>query len=258
MNASSNTVTRSPLFYSVIRRLLSVWLPIVIVGGIIFWLSGGMPPASWLLLQQMLSRWNGLQATLGNTAFVSFAIVLLQCLFILLAWLILADTIWREIAVISALRAQQRIIALQEKLEATEHTPITLQSSPVVSRHQGVQLMPEKQEKNTGIKIVSLESDDQNNSFDVNEAVFELPSETEEAEVNALPVQPQEEEETIFLYGNPFEGELPEVFHYDMDLKRGVQNIQKELRGQQKRSAEESADQQDGQNKDDQHRHSQV
>jgi hypothetical protein len=238
------------LSHAVTRRLLIVWLPIIIVGVVIFWLSGGMPPASWLLLLQIVSRWNGLQAALGNAFFISFAIVLMQGLFILIAWIILAFTIWREISVFNTLRAQQRIIALQEKLVVEKNTPIALQSSPVVSGQQGVQLMPEKREKNTGIKIVSVEGDD---AFDVDKAVFELSSETDESEAVDPFVQPQqvkEEEETTFLYANPFEGELPEVFRYDMDLKRGVQSLQEELRGQHKESNKESIDMQSRQNKD--------
>ena len=108
--------------------------------------------------------------------------------------------------------------------------------------------MPE-QEKNTGIKIVSAGSDEQDDEFDVNKAVFELSSETDEPGEDNPSAQPQqvEEEETIFLYGNPFEGELPEVFHYDMDLKRGVQEG---LRSQQKGSNEKSIDRPDNQGKD--------
>jgi len=252
MNASSSTSANSWLSHVVTRRLLIVWLPIIIVGVMIFCLSGGMPPTSWLLLLQMLSRWSRLQTSLGNAFFISFAIILMQCLFILIAWIILAFTIWREISVFSTLRAQ-RISTLQEKLAAAENTPIILQSSPVVSGQQGVQLMPEKQEKNTGIKIVSAESDEQDDIFDMNNAVFELSSETSENPVDDPSAQPQqikEEEEAVFLYGNPFEGELPEVFHYDIDLKRGVQSIQEELHSQQKGGTEKSIDLKDNQDKD--------
>jgi len=247
MNTLSNTVVHRSLTHIVTQRLLIVWLPIVIVGVAIFWLSGGIPPASWLLLFEMLGRWSDLQAALGNGLVLSFAIVFVQCLLILLAWIILTFTIWREISVFSTLRAQQRIITLQKDLVVAENIPLPLQSSPVVSQHQGVQLMPEKLEKNTGIKIVSFEEDEQNSTFDLNTAVFELSSDTDEAEADNASVQLQqveEEEEIIFLYGNPFEGALPEVFHYDMDLKRGVQSMQGELHGQQKDSSEEGDDKQ--------------
>lgn len=247
MNISSNTFANNSLLPIMARRLLIVWLPMIIVGVVIFWLSGGIPPASWLLLFQMMSRWSGLQVTLGKAFFMSFAIVLVQGLLILAAWIILIFTIWREISVFNTLRAQQRIIALQEKLVMANKAPIALQSAPVVSGQQGVQLMPENRDKNTGIKIVSFEEDKQDDAFDVNNAVFELSSEAEESEMDdpfsqPKQVQEEKEEETIFLYGNPFEGELPEVFRYDMDLKRGVQSLQEELRGQHKDSHEESID----------------
>ena len=102
---------------------------------------------------------------------------------------------------------------------------------------------------NTGIKIVSTEQD---GLFDASEAVFELSSETHESEVDAtsaeLP-QMKDEEETIFVYGNPFDGELPEVFEYDKDLKRGVQNMNEELRNQHQLSEERKAEKADSDEK---------
>lgn len=38
----------------------------------------------------------------------------------------------------------------------------------------------------------------------------------------------EEEEGPIFIYGNPFEGDLPEVFSYDKDLQKAVENLRNE------------------------------
>ena len=258
MDATSSTLANSSLLRAVAQRLLMVWLPIIVVGVVIFWLSGGMPPASWLLLIQMLGRWSGLQATLGNGVFIPFAIVLVQCLSILLAWVILAFTIWREISVFNTLQAQQRMVDAQKNMARAEDAAEPLQSYP----EQGVQVMPNEhamnlfeedlsmQPKNTGIQIVAGGNDAQYDSFDVNKAVFELPAETDESEAGDASAQLHqvEDEETVFVYGNPFDGELPEVFQYDMDLKRGVQDMQAEQRAQKKVSEEDVDDKGDKQN----------
>jgi hypothetical protein len=134
----------------------------------------------------------------------------------------------------------------------------------------GVLMIPEEkgmhasgedaQPKNTGIQVVPLSQDDsgrvvakqesqellearndpagsaENGPFDVSMAVFELFADPDEPEPNdvATTMQSQaKEEEIIFVYGNPFEGELPEVFHYDKDLQRGVQDLRDALRTKQ-------------------------
>jgi hypothetical protein len=55
----------------------------------------------------------------------------------------------------------------------------------------------------------------------------------------------------IFVYGNPFDGELPEVFHYDLDLRREVQDMQQDIENNSQRLQQEREKQQIGQTTED-------
>jgi hypothetical protein len=220
----------------IMQRFLVVWLPILIVAALVLWLSGGIPPTVLRLLLQMLGRWHSLQAALGNAVFLPFVIVLIQCLLLLAAWVILALIIWREIAFLSNLRMQQR----HARILASLSSPSTTQTpANPVPASQGVQMTVADldtmfdendetvQAKNTGIRLVSNESEN-DDSFDPSMAVFELRADPEESETDLAqsPSQREPAEEMVFVYGDPFDGELPEVFHYDMDLKREIEDMQ--------------------------------
>ncbi len=238
MNSSPAPTPKKQGPDALIQRLLVVWLPILAVAILIFWLSGGIPPAVLRLLLQMLSHWHSLQVALGGELFLPFAIVLLQCLFLFAAWAILALLVWREIGVFGKLQVQQRILRAQQQAQQA-HMSSNPTSTRATTGQQGVQMTPaeldsmllEEEEvpnsKNTGIQVFSNED-----AFDASAAIFELKAEPEESETNTTisATTRTPEEEMIFVYGNPFDGELPEVFHYDMDLRREVQDMQNDSR----------------------------
>ena len=100
---------------------------------------------------------------------------------ILVAWTILAFTIWREVSVISMIREQQRAAHLQtlQAMQAALQNPAPANTA---ARSYGVQVMPNKvatkpaedaSVKNTGIQIVAAQNGTKEEPFDVSQAVFE-------------------------------------------------------------------------------------
>jgi hypothetical protein len=197
MNSSPAPTQKKQGSDALMQRLLVVWLPIIVVAILIFWLSGGIPPAVLRLLLQMLSHWHSLQVALGGELFLPFAIVLVQCLFLFAAWAILALLVWREIGVFGKLQVQQRILRAQQQAQqaqvaSAQPSGLQMSSNPTSTRastsQQGVQMTPaeldsmllEEEEapnpKNTGIRVFS--NDD---TFDANAAIFELKADPEES-----------------------------------------------------------------------------
>jgi hypothetical protein len=211
------------------QRLIIGWLSIILVGVLIFWLPGGLPPTPWLLLGYLLIRWGTLQPALGSGIFLPFILLLFQSVLLLLAWAMVGLAIRREISVLNTLLAQRRVIRLRATMTATSGAA---PANALAPKSQDLQAMSEEHNKNgssksTDVQIISPESEKQDDLFDVNMAVFELSSDSEEARVENKTVETAKpkDEDPIFVYGNPFEGELPEVFNYDMDLRREVQDL---------------------------------
>ncbi len=341
MSSQSNTLPSNTRPSSLTYYLLRSWLPILIVGGVIFWLSGGFPPTAWVLLSQLISRWSALQATQGSAALIPLCILVVQCVLLLIAWGMLVLVIIREISAFKDWQAQKRIVQLQAALLASGNAPATAATvnrpvSPLPQPQQAVQQKPVAQQSvqqkpvaqqsvpkpvaqqsvwydqvsgpltpvqpepaNRGLRIELDESDsapdspfdnklltsmqlksrglrldldkpeamppnpfdgddkspsaqlksrglqvssdgtsrpvkgNPNDPFGAKDDVFDFFLESDEDAENAAPdeeeapVEEAEPEKEIppFLYGNPFEGELPEVFRYDMDLRQSVLDI---------------------------------
>lgn len=248
MDSSSNTPSEN-MSSALMRRLLVGWLPILVVAIVIYWLSGGLPPTVWVLLGRVLLRWSALQAILGTSVFVPFLILVVQSILILVAWILLVRVVWREIGVFRTLQTEQRVGRLKAAL-ALSHNVAT--ETVVLPKSQGVQMMSDEMaarkrendatSRGTGIQIVS--SEDQEEQFDMDQAVFELfaePDSFETADKSDKPMQVNEED-TVFVYGNPFEGDLPEVFNYDMDLKREVKDMRDKQQGFNKAQQDRNQD----------------
>ncbi|GCF06805.1 hypothetical protein [Dictyobacter arantiisoli] len=64
------------------------------------------------------------------------------------------------------------------------------------------------------------------------------------AEEQTIVEEPEQEEPAEFVYGNPFEGPLPEVFEYDADLKRSVDdmNTERDAKAAEKLAASKDKD----------------
>lgn len=81
--------------------------------------------------------------------------------------------------------------------------------------------------KNRGVQISSKQHD-QPDPFDVQDGTLDLFDKKDNVE------------EPIFVFGNPFEGDLPEVFTYDKDLQKAVEGLR--TTSASKQSSDESKD----------------
>lgn len=219
------------------QRLVIGWFAILVVCILLIWLSGGLLPTPWRLMGHLLLRWGTLQPALGSGIFLPFTILLIQSLLLVAAWVMIILAVKNEISVLHAILAQQRVMRLQATMNAD--------TDVVKTKSQGLQLMPEdadRQQDNpvrsTGIQIMAPEKEE--DLFDADMAVFELFSEPSEADDakddNVKNIPEKKEEESVFVFGNPFEGKLPEVFDYDMDLRREVQDLKKSMHASQQDS----------------------
>jgi len=334
-NTIAGKVTTSPLTRHVLRGVL----PIIVVAGLLIWLSGGVPPQAWLLLGTMISHWGALLATPGG--FASFLVVLLQSILILVAWIMLILVCWHEVQIINDLRAQERIMHLQQALDteadaasiaspvapaaaasawsAPAAAPVFAATPDPAPQMMAANVAPQPLEededeltqsfaKNRGVQLVDNPFEDEpiklDNPFEDESAKLDNPFDDESAkpggrksrsvqispvhmnenasddvfslnaatyalnmdesdpfsaqnnvfgffldeDVSMKPKAPAEpeleleeedeeelaEEGPVFVYGNPFEGELPEVFSYDRDLRNSVEEMQEELRDKEK------------------------
>jgi hypothetical protein len=284
--SSSRSALANNAFVSVTKkRILPGWLPILVVAIVVFWLSGGLPPTAWRLLFEMLIHWHALQVEQGSATIFYFAVLLVQAVLILVAWIMLIIAIEREVMVFKRLQSQQRVMALQATLAAPvpekdiAQPSVSDQTHGVVAsadeaKSQGAQLSSDWQNadddgrnpfdddtldtipewpmrpKSQGIQIdpSQIDHDDEedgkvqdglddsseddseelDNPFDMSQAIFELSPEEEESEEEEQEEEEEEksEQKPIFVFGNPFEGDLPEIFDYDMDLRRELEDMQ--------------------------------
>ncbi|GHO57212.1 hypothetical protein KSB_56870 [Ktedonobacter robiniae] len=77
------------------------------------------------------------------------------------------------------------------------------------------------------------------NPFDVQSDLIDLfqESSTIEEQDENLGIEETSDPEQLYVYGNPFEGPLPDVFHHDKDLQRVVRELKspEEQKGSQKK-----------------------
>jgi hypothetical protein len=155
--------------------------------------------------------------------------------------------------VFKALQAEQRVVQLKAALALSQSTTSEALAS---RRNQNLQTIQKEQyqqklvdevaaaaaaTKDTGIQMLD-------NPFEMDQAVFELEAEPDSSEtVDTLDkMDIIDESHTVFVYGNPFDGELPEVFTYDMDLKREVKDMQDNIHS--KRLTADAIDEKDKKN----------
>ncbi len=191
----------------VMSPLLHSWLLIVATGLIVLWLSvDALPPACTRLLE-MIDEWDRLQAASGNALLAPFAVLLLQVVCFLASWIMLVLVIVRE------------ILALREGSAQVQSSSSTNAATPITS------LWEPEEEANT---LAPQDNANEYIPFDINAAIFELQPDQEEAEPEEEEKDPLAaaivEEEAIFVYGDPLAGNLPEIFNYDADLMRDVQD----------------------------------
>jgi hypothetical protein len=237
MSSSISTSSDDSMVSIVKSRLVPGWLPIIVVALLILWLSGGIPPTSWRLLFQMFALWPEVQSEQGGGVFLSLVVVIAQALLILGAWIMLVIAIRREVDMARERQSQIRIAALQAKLAASNATETPSQSVSNIPNSSQPVVQPAQ-------PMVPVAPDEPGELFDMSQAIFDLlPEEKEPGAESVEKKKESVEQEHVFVFGNPFEGELPEIFDYDTDLKRELQTMQKELEEQQdKKSKDEKAE----------------
>ncbi len=284
ISSSPNSLPSKTQPSTPIRYLLRSWLPIIIVGIIIFYLSGGFPPTVWILLSQMLSRWKTLQATQGSAVFIPLCILVVQCVLLLIAWSMLLVVIVREVSSLRKQQDQTKSARLQMGYQAvgntsapavatpplpanqvaTPHNPwydqvsSPLAPDPTQAKNRGLRveedaldnnpfssdLLIQAQAKSRGLRVDTEQPDGmpanpfeddtltptqtKSRSVRISQAADNLFDLFSESDKPADEEEPADEEDAPFVYGNPFEGELPEVFRYDMDLRKSVLEIRDE------------------------------
>ncbi len=115
MNSVSN-LSSDQLMSSSRGQLVRSWLPIVGAGLLVLVLSGGFPPATWLLLFQTFSQLNVLLALQGPVVILPLTVLVVQSCLLLIAWVLWAWIVFREGSYLMAMQSKaelDRLLALQ-------------------------------------------------------------------------------------------------------------------------------------------------
>jgi len=212
INEILNTLNELP--YKVKRQLVIGWLRVLACILLLIFLSGGLIPTAWILLLRIVILWNALQAVPNSDVFGSFTNVLAQSLGFAVAWTLLIIVIRNEITIFNSVQNQLRMARLQATFPM---------GSPDVASTPS---------NSYGVRINSNEFDtpDEAAAFhDMQDGIVRLSAmdddEQQLEESNISDSQEMMIEAPIFVYGDPFEGDLPEVFTYDRDLQQAVQDM---------------------------------
>jgi hypothetical protein len=225
----------------------------------VYLLCGGFPPTNWRLLVQTLPTLHANLATYGNSFLVPFVILCVQALLLLLVWIWLIALIVREtFALLKGSspggQAPRPVSPVQSR------PPVARSALPVVSTND-MRSAPSQMGTMTLGKTAFADNIRQrvprppgsavpaappapapklpagplytpDNPFDVQPGVLDIFDEP--GTVETSPFQPkaaggsqsgvdqQSASPSPFVFGNPFEGPLPEVFEYDTDLKQSL------------------------------------
>jgi hypothetical protein len=208
MNSSSSD---TGLLAKVKSLLFNSWLLIIVAGLIILGLSAGALPLALMHLAQMVGKWSTLHAASGSAMFVPFVILLLQVLFFLVAWAVLVLVIVRQALGLGQVQSAPAV-SVVIGLPAPAPSPSTQDAADAVAP-------PDTANADA----------DEHNPFDMSAAIFEpLPDLDDEEEEPPAPAIV--EEEPVFVYGDPLDGDLPEIFSYDTALMRDVQEQREKAR----------------------------
>lgn len=234
------------------ERILRSGLLLFVAGLLLLWLSGGIPPAPWLLLIQAIVQFGAPWGQQEGALQWLFLLLIAQSLILGAAWFFFVWAIIRETRSIFNIRAR-----LQQTVPITVSKGFKLNNASSPSRIRAQQLdVRRREEQDRAPELFSQagtfpdnpfeESDHsdypagqnaRNSPFDIQNDVYTVfrhphsygtilddSEEIQEKEENNA-----KEEESPFRYGNPFEGSLPEVFSYDVDLRRSILEVEAEI-----------------------------
>ncbi|GHO96381.1 hypothetical protein KSF_064290 [Reticulibacter mediterranei] len=232
-------------------------LLLFVAGLLLLWLSGGIPPAPWLLLIQAIMQFGAPWGQPESAIQWLFILLIVQSLALGAAWFFFVWAIIRETRSILNIRAR-----LQQTVPITVSTGIKLRNASSLSstpaQRSGARRRDEQdfssewgtgapqagtfpenpfEEPGPGQSDYPLVQNAHNSPFDIQGDVYsvfrrpysyganlDVSEEIQEKEEDDI-----REEESPFRYGNPFEGSLPEVFSYDVDLRRSILEVEAEI-----------------------------
>lgn len=226
------------------RRLLLGWLPILLVS-ILLCVFGGLPPTSWGLTIRLLTLLDALKTVQRSTTVSnSLNILLVQSVCTLVAWLLVILAIACEVSEFKAIQTQLRISRLQARLAslasnvlaAATATPpsagINVAPVGMNKASAGMDMVNPPMPKNYGERVTidnSLAVYPTNPFMSTIADAKSAKSQGVQLSSNQQDEQPAIQEDIadgpVFVYGNPFEGELPEVFRYDKELQKAVESL---------------------------------
>jgi hypothetical protein len=224
------------------RRLLLGWLPILLVT-ILLCVFGGLPPTSWGLAIRLLALLNALKTVQSSSGSDFLNILLIQAVCTFIAWLLVILAIVSEVIALKAMQTQLRIRRLQARLASSAGNVLAVTSAaPPQPKNYGAQVnMPDSLDAYPTSPLVSLTADaksqgvqsssnwqGQPDPFTMQKEVLNSLGNADGSSSRSNEPSAQQQEsvsESVFVYGNPFEGELPEIFTYDKDLQKAVESL---------------------------------
>lgn len=222
------------------RRLLLGWLPILLVT-ILLCVFGGLPPTSWGLTMRLLALLDALKTVQRSTVSNFLNILLVQSVCMLVAWLLIILAIAYEVSAFKAMQAQLRVSRLQAKLasltsnmlDAATAIPPASTSLPAAinGASVGMNMGTPPMQKNYGVRLTVDTSLD---GYPTN-PFLSMMADAKSAKIQGVQLSSNQQDKPpaiqdsvarpAFVYGNPFEGDLPDVFKYDKDLQKVVESL---------------------------------
>ncbi len=136
LQSTSTSVNSS---VSDLRRQLVRCLPVSGAGLLIAWLSGGLPPATWRLLLQTVLQFHTIWARQGSALLAPFSVLIVQSLFLLIAWIWFASIAVREFSTLLAIVLQSRQIRPVRLLDSL--TSIHINASTTSALHPSGEIL---------------------------------------------------------------------------------------------------------------------
>jgi hypothetical protein len=250
---------------SLSRQILWRLVPLLLTSLLVLWLSGGFPPTNWQLLAQVLLHPSAYRTTQGASLSEVLTILWVQSLLLLLVWLSLLVLILRALFDLpgrAVHSARPRSLSAGVALAASaisggarskpdplknpfenlarrtpQHGTITL-GKPAATKNgaQGAGQMTERAATTSRgaagsapVRAAQAQSGPLD-PFAVQPDLLDLFAGSDPLSAEPAPQFPEAQASSKatppeFVFGNPFEGPLPEVFEYDTDLKQSLADL---------------------------------
>jgi hypothetical protein len=241
------------------EHILRSGILLFVAGLLLLLLSGGIPPAPWLLLIQAAIQFGAPWGQQGSALRGFYILLIAESLALGVAWFLFVWAIVHETRHILNIRArlQQTVPITVSRGISPSNTssPSSTSARRLNARRRDEQdfsrespgvagtiqtgKFPENpfeepgigpHDRHVGPVVRNSPFDIQNDVYSVfrrsypYNSILDVSEEKIDREENSA-----KEEESPFRYGNPFEGSLPEVFSYDVDLRRSILEVEAEV-----------------------------